>query len=313
MSSNSKVVKFIAKLIIDAFKYKFMETFKIGEFSGKALSGGKITVSLFEKFISIAEDGVDSFTHGGKKYTRDPQWIAHKRVFNVYTTGRGKSTKVFIQHAPTDKKSMEDVLADVGLALGLKTKRVSEAVKYQIEAEEKYINKGITDITTIGYSLGAFVAEESVRQGSRAKEVFLISRPITFLNVRSILPANITSIKSALDPVGLLSLIFKQKSVETVLEPDKVRTAGAFIREHLAPVILDRLKKTGVKEVGIEEEPKEGGKILATEKYSKRRVADLKEEIKVLRREKKVPVRDFPMTGKSKKQLFEMVQHLREL
>jgi hypothetical protein len=277
-----------------------------GRGGSRKLIGGQLKLSLLKKFIDVLHNPVDSFEVDGKTYTRDPQFAS--RSFNVYTTGSGKQMEVFLLHSPTDPRYLEDIVADIGLALNYKTQRVRDEIQKHIEAERKYLP--MTDnIITVGYSLGAFVSEEVTADETASKEVYLISRPITFLNFRRVLGDKVVSIKSKLDPVGLLSLFFKSGSKEVVVDPN-IKGPLDFFREHLAKVVIGRLEEKGLIEVGKEQKIVGTGKC---EKWNKRRVADMKEEVKQLRRDKKVKARNYPISGKNKQELKEMIIELRSI
>lgn len=318
------LLNLIAEMTKIFLKYYFVEDIvdfskaTTGKGLKKDLSGGAIQVSLLKRLVQAMEDPVESFVHNKKTYTKDPEFAT--REFNVYTSGE----KVYMLHSPTnvgDVISFKDIVADIALALNIKTKRVTEVVKLQIKAEEKYLKMGKSDITTVGYSLGSFVAEEGVRKGSKSREVFIISRPISILNLHFVLPKNVFSIKSKLDPVGILGVI-KDFVTGNRSSQDILATEGAqvlkFWKEHLAPLVLERLENRGIEEIGIPEieeveNPVGSGKKERKEKWSRRRIADLKAEVKELRRVKKQSTKKYPIVGKNKEELIKMVIELRAL
>lgn len=291
----------------------------------KTKIGGSIQVGLLRKLIDVSHhrqqnDGVSvsKFNFGKHVYTKDPQFAS--RTFNVYTTTINGKLKVYILHSSTNPASMEDMIADIGLIINVKTKRITDNVKLQIEAENKYLPQ-TNDITTVGYSLGSFVAEEASEAGSKSKEIFIVSRPITFLNIDRALGKNVFSVKSPYDPVGLLWMLTKELNKEIMKGP-KGGFPGIkeFWREHLSDTVLSRFDQheeignmKEEKEEEVVEEEQKLGKGLSKEKWNKRRVADLKSDVKRLRKEKKVKVKDYPLVGKNKKQLIEMIKELDEM
>jgi len=235
---------------------------------------------------------------------------------------------VYILHSSTDYKSLVDIFADAGLAVNKLTKRVKQPIKLQLQVEDKYLPE-TSKIITVGYSLGAAIAEQASKK-SRSAETFIISRPITFLNVRSLLDKKVTSIKSKIDPVGLLSLLIKSGSKEMILHPGKIKNISDFFREHLYKTVLGKLEDKGITDVGLVEDEIEEVKAIGsalpleavvgavaekviTAKVKNLKVAELKMKVKKLRKEKKQKVADYPVYRVSKANLILMIKELEDM
>jgi hypothetical protein len=332
----------IVRIITDIFVKDYMNRIVIDASRSYGLGltrekvGGAIQISLLKKLVDVMSNPVDSFTVGKKNYKRDQEYLKHQRIFNVYHTGEGKETRVYILHSPTDPMNITDLIADAGLALNFRTKRVNKPVKLQLEAEKKWLK--VTDnIATVAYSLGSAIAEISSKEGSQSREIVVISRPITFLNVRDLLPKNVFSLKSKLDPVGILSLLIPSGSKEKRVSGKKITSPADWIKEHSAKLVLKRLEDEGIMDVGVPE--KEGGYALTTaasrkrlkEKMEKEKmekemekvpektgkgkksVKELKAEVRKLRKEKKASVKSYPLDRARKGDLLKMISDLEAL
>jgi len=91
-----------------------------------------------------------------------------------------------ISHRGT--KGLQDVITDAKLAFGFKqNKRFEHAKKKQQKAEQKYAN---SNITTVGHSLGAKLAEQSTKKGdiitlNKAKTPFEDTKQKNQIDIRT--------------------------------------------------------------------------------------------------------------------------------
>ena len=122
---------------------------------------------------------------------------------------------------------------DAGLLVGYRGKRFSHAQDIQKQAQQKY---GASNVTTIGHSLGAKIAEEV---GQKSKEVITLNKPTVSTKKVS---GKQYDIRTAKDLVSILSPIAKNKNLITIPSGNKNP-----VSEHSTDVLsrLPKAKKIG--------------------------------------------------------------------
>lgn len=125
-------------------------------------------------------------------YQLDEQ-LSGKRA-QVYRNDEGKA---IVAHRGT--QGLRDWITDAGFALGIKGRRFKHAAKVQRAAEKKY---GSENISTVGHSLGAALAEEN---GKRSKNVVTLNKPTRPQDLFKRQRENQVDIRSSLDPVSVLA------------------------------------------------------------------------------------------------------------
>ena len=153
--------------------------------------------------------------------------LSGKRA-QVYTNDKGEATVV---HRGT--KGIQDVITDGRLFFGDKSnKRFQHGKRIQKEAEAKY---GKDNVTTIGHSLGATIAE---KVGNKTKNIITYNKPVVISDINKKISKNQTDIKQSLDPVSLLRG-FQRGNEAVVL---KSKTYNPF-KEH-SSTTARRIKQT---------------------------------------------------------------------
>lgn len=172
----------------------------------------------------------------------DTQQNVNNFVVDKDLSGR----RVQVYHNPETNQSVtvhrgtqgfQDVLTDAQLALGLKTnKRWKHAEKVQKQAEDKY---GRQNMTTIGHSLGAAIAEKTGKQG---RETITYNKPTTPWDTQKNVNNRQTDIRTSRDVVSILKPFRKGKNDITI-------RSKSFnpLKEHST----SQLKKLGNKLIGV--------------------------------------------------------------
>jgi len=153
-----------------------------------------------------ALDGQNLFGLLSKSYDTNPQQqnLNDEYIVDKELSGR----RVQVYHNPNTNQSVtvhrgtqgfKDVLTDAQLALGLKTnKRWKHAEKVQRQAESKY---GTENMSTIGHSLGAAIAE---KVGKKGKETITYNKPTTPWDLNKKVNHKQTDIRTSRDLVSIL-------------------------------------------------------------------------------------------------------------
>lgn len=113
----------------------------------------------------------------------------------VYTDANGKA---YVVHRGT--QGIQDIWTDMKLAFGDKS---GKRFKYAKEIEDKAVKKyGAENITTLGHSLGASVAE---KVGKDTAQVVTLNKPVNINDMVSYkVPKNQFDFKTQNDPVSFL-------------------------------------------------------------------------------------------------------------
>ncbi len=127
-------------------------------------------------------------------FSRDDE-LSGKRaqVYKNDLTGQA-----YVVHRGT--QGIQDVVTDVKLAFGDKSgKRFKHAQKIQNQANEKFGNE---NITTLGHSLGASIAE---KVGKSTGKIITLNKPVNISDSISVkVPMKQIDIKTQNDPVSIL-------------------------------------------------------------------------------------------------------------
>lgn len=142
-------------------------------------------------------------------YVRDDS-LSGNRAQVYYNPNTNKAVVV---HTGTHSKS--DWITDMHYAVGNleNTKRYKHADKIQNEAYGKY---GKENISTVGHSLGAQLAE---KVGKDSSQIYTLNRPVTpFEALNKKLGSNHTDIRSDNDFVSVISPFQRMKNNQVVIE-----------------------------------------------------------------------------------------------
>ena len=239
-------------------------------------TGGKLSVVQFKKFIDASPLYPNVVQIDDYYLDRE----LSNRYVQVYYNPKTK--KAVVCHRQTT--SISDWAVDVGLALGIKAKkRFGISEKTQAKAERKY---GPENVTTIGYSLGGLLAEE---YGKNSHEI------ITY-NKAAIPSGNQTSkkqfdIRSNNDIVSYLSK-FQKGDHKTITIPSN---SYNIIKEHKTEKLNELPQNL---EVGH-------GHVRNKKKMT---IKQLKEAIKILRKQKKA--KGIKISGMRKSDLIMIYNQL---
>lgn len=159
-------------------------------------------------------------------YKRDDS-LSGQRA-QVYTNAEGKAVVV---HRGTS--GIHDMVTDAQLSVGLgkHSARVKHAKKVQREAETKY---GAGNTTTMGHSLGGYLAEKSA---SKESKVITLNKAALLKDIGKQIKQNQTDIRTEEDLVSKLS--FNQKGGKRVTIKSTTKNP---LKEHTLNV-LDRVDK----------------------------------------------------------------------
>jgi len=243
--------------------------------SGMGRKGGALSAKLLKEFISASHDE-DFHDVGDYKIDRSLSKVWVKVYYN-----KEKNHAVVVHRGSSD---VADAWTDFKLLFNQKNnKRFKTAKEVQQKAEDKY---GASNVTTIGSSLGGYLAKE---MGQKSKEVITISKPTTPLDVitgKKKGPRQY-DIKTTRDPIASLQTF--QKGQHDIIIPSK--TFNPF-QEHFGDKVVERLPED---------------LMIGQGRLKKMKVKQLKELIKIMRHGK---ARQYPLTKKKKGDLQKMVREL---
>lgn len=211
-------------------------------------------------------------------------WIIDKSLSNQYVqVYKNKNTpQAVVVHRGT--ASLKDVGTDIKLMFGFKkNNRFEDARKIQQLAENKY---GAENISTIGHSLGASIAEEV---GKNSKEIITLNKPIVPSDIisKKKIGINQYDIKTKKDPFSILKPL--QKDNKDIIIPSETNNP---LVEHSINT-LDRLPDEMM--IGL-------GKI------NKMKIKELKDFLKKVKKINK----NILITGLNKTQLKELaLKHIK--
>lgn len=132
--------------------------------------------------------------------------LSGKRVKVYHNPDTGQTV---VSHRGT--ANLKDWGTDIGMALGYEGgNRFKQSKKVQRKAENKY---GTENLTTIGHSLGARMAE---KYGQRGDEVITLNKPIIPRTFGNKISKNQYDIRTENDPVSALHLLQKNKKMKTI-------------------------------------------------------------------------------------------------
>ena len=139
-----------------------------------------------------------------KEFTLDND-LSGKRV-KVYVDGQGKAV---VSHRGT--QGIQDIFTDMRLLLGDKSsERFKHAKRIQKKAEAKY---GGDNVTTIGHSLGASIAENV---GQNSNKVITYNKPVVPTDLFNRTSKKQTDIRTSLDPISILRPLQKGKKAKII-------------------------------------------------------------------------------------------------
>lgn len=251
------------------------------------LNGGKLSAQLLKKLVNVS-----------KLNTREDigDYIVDRELSTNWVQvyhNPSKNWTILMHRGTTD---LADVWVDAQLAINYKNNdRFRASEKIQKLASKKYDPKRTS---TVGSSLGAVLAEDF---GQDTHEVIAISKPVT--------PGDLISgkqpgenqydVRSKTDPLGIFKNLQPHKNDITVtsvapFNPEK---------SHIGSSVMDALMKERGSDVMV-------GHGLT---YKKLRIRELRDLIKNERKSKKVKISKYPVTGKNKKQLYDMLIELHQL
>ena len=179
--------------------------------------------------------------------------------------------------------SGNDIITDTQLLFGFKNNnRFNDARKIQKIAENKY---GSNNVSTIGHSLGAAIAENV---GRNSKEIITLNKPITPTDIffKKKVGPNQYDIRTKIDPVSILKPF--QRDCKDITIPS---TTNNPLTEHSTNV-LDRLNQEQL--IGFGE-------------AARMKIKQLKAYIKGLKKKKIININ---ITGLNKKQLLELIKNV---
>lgn len=246
--------------------------------------GGNLPASLIKKFIVAShEEGLKNV--GDYQIDRE---LSHEWV-RVYHNDKKKHC-VIVHRGSADKY---DAWIDLQLLFQHKNnKRFKISQKVQKEAERKY--KGYF-ITTLGSSLGGYLAEEFGKSGN---EVITVSKPTTPYDVLTGKKKGEDQydIRTTKDPIAILQNF--QKGPNDIVIKSKTWDPYA---NHFGDLVVG----------DILPEDKLIGKEMSGQGFSdflsKMRLNQLKELLKLMRNMKRGRARQYPVTRKKKKELLDMI------
>jgi hypothetical protein len=210
-------------------------------------------------------------------------WIIDKSLSTnetqVYTNN--STPQVIVVHRGT--KGMKDIITDTKLLFGFKNNnRFNDARKIQQQAENKY---GSKNISTIGHSLGAAIAEDI---GRNSKEIITLNKPTLPLDIllKKKVGFNQYDIRTKKDPISILKPL-QQDNKDVIIDS----TSNNPLTEHSVN-ILNRLPEN---------------EMIGAGQIKKLKLKELKTYLKQLKKNKKI---NFNITGKNKKQLQELLKNV---
>ena len=255
----------------------------LNEAPTKGKKGGKLAVSVLKKFIQ--ESHKDRYNDVGD-YKIDRQ-LSHEWV-KVYYNSRNNQA-VVVHRGSSD---LADAWTDTKLFFQQKNnKRFKISEKVQKEAEQKY---GAQNVTTVGSSLGGYLAEQ---YRGDSKEIISVSKPTTPLDVLKGKKKadNQYNIRVDRDPVRILQN-FQKGPNDIVIHSNSLNP----FNNHMGDSVLSKL-----------DENKMIGKGGLSKLFKSMRVNQIKELVKLLRKHKAGGARQYPISGKKKCDLCKMVEQLK--
>lgn len=196
------------------------------------MEGGKMAIGDVKKLLKSSYNKKPSDINGFKI----DKSLSGERV-QVYTDKDGRA---YVVHRGT--QGFQDVLTDVKMLFG-KTKsqkRFKHAEKIQREAEAKY---GAENVSTLGHSLGARVAEEV---GKRGKEIITYNKPTLPVDLitQKKLPDKQFDIRTSRDPVSILQP-FQKGSADLVIPSKSLNPLVEHTTDALGRVSEDMMVGSG--------------------------------------------------------------------
>ena len=163
------------------------------------LKGGKLSIKNIKLLLNASYNN---------KLSDIGDWILDTTISNnlVQVYKNKNSDQAVVVHRGT--ASISDVGTDIKLTFGFKNnKRFNDARKIQNLAEEKY---GASNVTTLGHSLGAAIAEEV---GQNSKEIITFNKPIlpTDIFTKKKIGEHQYDIKTKNDPFSFLKPLQQDK------------------------------------------------------------------------------------------------------
>ena len=172
------------------------------EFKDKHMKGGALSSDDLRSMLSGSYE--KNLSNAGK-FTVDKD-LSGKRV-KVYHNPETNQTVV--SHRGT--ANMKDWLTDAGMTFGYEGgKRFKHSKKVQKKAEKKY---GTENLTTVGHSLGARLAE---KYGQKGNEVITLNKPIIPKTFGKKISEKQYDIRTENDPVSALHSLQKNEKMKTI-------------------------------------------------------------------------------------------------
>lgn len=259
--------KLVQKILMDSLKRKTVTR-----------KGGKLAASIISKFIKASHDK-DYHDVGDFKIDRD---LSHEWVKVYYNP---KNNQAVVVHRGSADKA--DAWTDFKLLFQQKNNnRFKKSEEVQKKAEQKY---GAQNVTTIGSSLGGYLAEEF---GQNSKEVITVSKPTTPLDVLKGKKKGDKQhdIRTTLDPIAILQN-FQKGDKDVVI---KSETVNPF-ENHMGDKVTGHL----------------GDQMVGEGMLKRLKVKELKGLVKLLRKQKRGRARQYPITKTKKCDLCKMVMELK--
>jgi hypothetical protein len=240
----------------------------------KQKKGGSLAVKLIRRFIQVSKGPLEDVGDYKVDRSLSGEWV---RVYY----NKEKNQAVVVHRGSADAA---DAWTDVKLFFQqTNNERFKVSEKVQKEAENKY---GAANVTTLGSSLGGYLAEQ---YGQGSKEVITVSKPTTFpdLITGKKKGKNQHDIRTTRDSIAILQNF--QKGKNDIVIPSKTFNP---VEEHLGDRITSKL-------------PQE--QLIGEGRLKKMKVKELKVVIKSLRKGK---AKQYPITNKKKLELLNMVKEL---
>lgn len=210
-------------------------------------------------------------------------WIINPELSNelVQVYKNSNSNQAIVVHRGTASK--DDIITDSKLLFGFRNgNRYKYSRNIQQKAEALY---GSNNVTTIGHSLGADIANEV---GSNSHEIIILNRPITPLDVlkRKKVARNVFNIYTEKDPISLLKPMVDDPK-KTIIKSE----TNNPLTEH-SVTTLNRMPDDKIYGYGL-------------------KIRQIKQNIKDLKKNKKV--KSINITGLKKSELVDLLNELLKL
>lgn len=150
----------------------------------------------------MEEDNLKTIFKASYLNPKDAQTALEKRGYKYDTQLSSPDTKVFVDEhgnphiAFRGTHRAEDLLTDIQVGLGIKTKREKEAQQAVKQVQQKY-NK---PVSAYGTSLGGKIAEES-----GAKNIYTYNKAVGVKDLFKTLPSTQTDIRTSKDVISFPS------------------------------------------------------------------------------------------------------------